>query len=87
MTHDDVPGDSTTAGTRNIDLAFDLIRAQLADPALADEIPNGATVVLLPEDDQALAEANRELGLRLLDTGRNVYFRHAPARRSALTAN
>jgi Family of unknown function (DUF5647) len=65
-----------TTTDRNLALAFTLADAIVDDPSLLDEIPEGATVVLLPDDDRELAEANRALGLQALDAGANVYFRH-----------
>ena len=71
-----VPEDSTIRD-RNISLTFDLSRAILADPTILDEIPNGATLVLLPHDaDAAFVEENIALGIAALREGRNVYFRH-----------
>jgi hypothetical protein len=61
---------------RNLTLSFDLASAIVDDPALLDEIPEGATVIFLPDDDPELATANRAIGLAALDRGEDVYFRH-----------
>jgi hypothetical protein len=56
---------------------FDLARAVVADPSILDEIPNGCTLVLLPQDaDEAFVEANLAIALRAARRGRNVYIRH-----------
>lgn len=61
---------------RNIGLGFDLFEAILDDVAILDEIPNGATVVLLPDDDQVLFDANIALGVNAARQGRDVLLRH-----------
>ena len=61
---------------RNLDLAFAFGQAIIADPTLLDDIPNGVTLVLLPEDAAALTRANVEIGLHRLRAGRDVYVRH-----------
>ena len=56
---------------------FDLARAVVADPSILDEIPEGCTLVLLPQDaDEAFVEANLAIALRAARRGRNVYIRH-----------
>ena len=51
-------------------------RRIIADPAILNEIPNGAALVLLPHDaDDAFIEANIVLGLDALKKGRSVYFK------------
>jgi hypothetical protein len=64
---------------RNMELAFALLREQAAHPESAAEIPDGATVILLPDDDAELAAFNRALGLKALEEGQDVYFRHVRA--------
>jgi hypothetical protein len=75
VTAENTPLDAITAGTRNAELAFDLLQAQLANPELLNEIPNGATVVLIPEDDPALAEYNFGVARALIARGKNVYLK------------
>ena len=70
--------DYETATGRNIDLAFTLLRAQIADPALLEQIPDGATLMLIPDDDPELAEHNFALARQLFASGRNVYLYHTP---------
>jgi hypothetical protein len=48
----------------------------LDDPALLDEIPEGTTLVLIPSDDPAIAEANLEIAMAEVRKGRDVYIRH-----------
>ena len=56
---------------------FDWARAVVADPTILDEIPNGCTLVLLPEGaDQEFVETNLAIALRAARRGRNVYIRH-----------
>jgi len=61
---------------RNLTLAFQLADAIVDDPALLEKIPEGATVIFLPDDDPELATANRAMGPAALDRGEDVYFRH-----------
>ena len=75
MTAKNTSLDSITAGTRNAELAFDLVQAQLANPDLLAEIPNGATVVLIPEDDADLAEYNFGVARTLVARGKDVYLK------------
>ena len=63
---------------RNLDLIGTHLHAALDDPALLHDIPQGAHLILLPEDDPALAEANRAIGWRQVLAGHDVYFRHVP---------
>ncbi len=51
-----------------------------ADPAVLEEIPNGAVLVLLPHDaDDEFVEANIALGLEALRKGFSVYFKRLAA--------
>jgi hypothetical protein len=53
-----------------------LVRAAAANPAVARDIPQGATIVLIPDDDPELAAAEIEAGMLALSRGQDVYFRH-----------
>lgn len=66
----------TDSVERNMDLAFQFIGQILNDPALLDEIPDGATVVLLPDDDPGQTNANIDLAVDSARDGSNVYMRH-----------
>jgi hypothetical protein len=61
---------------RNMDLSFDFARRIFENPEILEEIPEGATLVLLPDDDPSLLQEKMELGIRALHRGENVYFRH-----------
>lgn len=63
--------------TQNIRLAGRFFQRVLADPAILDEVPDGATVVLLPDDDPRLAAANLRMADRLIDAGKAVRLQRA----------
>ena len=60
--------------TANIDLAGRFIDSLFDNPALLDEIPDGASVVILPDDDPRLARMNEEAGRRMQASGKTVRF-------------
>ncbi|HET8523368.1 MAG TPA: DUF5647 family protein [Thermomicrobiales bacterium] len=68
--------DDAVLAERNIELAFTFMHDVLDDPALLDEIPDGVTLVLIPADDPATAEANLAIATAEARRGRNVYIRH-----------
>ena len=60
-----------------IDRAFDVAQAALVDPTILEEIPRGATLVVLrAEDDPATVEEQLTIATRAARRGRNVYIRH-----------
>jgi hypothetical protein len=59
---------------KNLDLAARWVRMIFLDPTLLDQIPEGANVVFLPEDDPELAEANRRGGEAMRRAGKTVSF-------------
>lgn len=61
---------------RAMDLAAALMQLEVDDPAVADAIPNGATVQLLPDDDPELFDYELQLGLKAARRGENVYLVH-----------
>jgi Family of unknown function (DUF5647) len=61
---------------RSIALSFDFSRAIVENPAILDDVPNGAVVVLIPPDDPDLAAREIETGIAWLRQGVDVYFRH-----------
>ena len=63
----------------NLDLAEQLIQEHLANPATAADIPHGATVVLLPDDDPALVAANLTTGMAAVQRGENVILFGEPS--------
>ncbi|MGH2535743.1 MAG: DUF5647 family protein [Thermomicrobiales bacterium] len=70
------PLDDATHAERNITMGFAFTRQILDDPSLLDAIPDGATLILIPGDDPALAEANLAMAIGEVRKGRNVYIRH-----------
>jgi len=62
---------------KNGELHRRYLRAMIDDPDGSYDVPNGALLVLLPDDgDEAFAASEVEIGLLHLRRGRNVYFRH-----------
>lgn len=61
---------------RVFDLLDEFTQSAIADPLLLDGIPNGATLVLLPDDDPEFVERSIQRGVDAIRQGRNVYFRH-----------
>jgi len=60
----------------NLRLLREFTRRFTANPELLAQIPDGATLVLLPDDDDNTREMNIEMGLAAVRAGRNVYFMH-----------
>ena len=60
---------------RNLMLLTAFTRAVIANPSLGAEIPKGATLVLIPDDDPELAAYNRSLGERAQAAGKVVHIR------------
>lgn len=71
--------DEETALTRNLEIAQRELLAQLEHPELLAQIPDGATVVVIPDDDPDLAAYNLALVPALVAQGRNVYIQHVRA--------
>jgi hypothetical protein len=69
---------ATTEGVveRSIALLSAFTQAMITDPSLGAEIPKGATLVLIPDDDPELAAHNQRLGEHAEAAGRPVYIRH-----------
>ena len=63
--------------TENIKLGFEFARNLVDDPSSLEDIPDGATVVIIPDDDPEVAERNIELALKAVREGADVYIRHA----------
>jgi len=66
----------TALADRNVTLHQQYLRYMLRDEALAEEVPNGAVLVLLPDTDPELAEANLRAGIEAARRGKNIYVRH-----------
>ncbi|MDP9365017.1 MAG: hypothetical protein M3Q10_12460 [Chloroflexota bacterium] len=70
------PEETAELTRRAIGATFDFIRDAAADPSILDDVPNGATLILVPDDDPALAAAEIEQGVAAVHQGRDAYFRH-----------
>lgn len=68
---------------RNMEWMHEFLQSILADPDILDEIPEGAGVFLLPDDDPELAEANLKGAERSRQRGYPVYVRRMPSRQAA----
>ena len=71
--------EAATLVERNIDLAFDFTQALIRDPSLLADVPHDATLVLIPDDEPDVAEANLTGAIEAFRTGRNVYLHHVRA--------
>ncbi|HLI50705.1 MAG TPA: DUF5647 family protein [Thermomicrobiaceae bacterium] len=60
----------------NIGIAFEFARSIVDDPTILDEIPDGATLVLVPDSDPKTINTNLELARAALERGEDVYLRH-----------
>ncbi len=61
---------------KTISLTAGLIEAALDDASILENIPRGAVVVLLPDDDPAFTEESIALGIEAVRRGQDVVFRH-----------
>ena len=59
---------------RNHDLFEIFMQQVLDDPELLDDIPNGADIIFLPDNDPSLREANLELGAEREHEGDKVVY-------------
>ena len=72
---------------KNLSLHYHLMMQLLRDPDSLD-VPDGAEVLFLPDDDHALREANLRLGKRREKAGATVVYvkvRLVPETRTVLT--
>lgn len=60
--------------TRNLELLKEFVAETIADETF--QLPPGVTVLLVPDDDVALAEKNIASGMAAIREGKNVYFHH-----------
>jgi hypothetical protein len=66
------PADAAAIGR-----AFDVMQAAIADPTILEEIPRGATLVVLrAEDDLTTIDEQLRIAVRAARRGNNVYIRH-----------
>jgi len=74
--------ESDQATRRDVSKSSDLTRRFVfrgfGDPSLFMDIPDGVTLILIPDDDPEQAEAEIEAGIRAVKRGENVFFRHLP---------
>lgn len=82
------PSTSDEQTSRNIGLAFGLLADVLDDSGVMDNIPDDATLVLLPYGDPKLALSNLATAMSLAGKGQTVYLRRvgAPSDDAAGTA-
>jgi hypothetical protein len=74
---------SDQATLRNVSKSSELTQRFMlrgfVEPSLFMDVPDGATLILIPDDDPAQANAEIEFGIQAVKRGENVYFRHLPA--------
>ena len=56
-------------------MAFDWLQSVIDDPSVLDQIPNHASIVLLPQDDPEQFEANLAMAMDAARKGKNVYLK------------
>ena len=61
---------------RVLELTSAFIESIAANPAMAPMIPDGATLILVPDNDPELAAHSVSLGMDAIAAGENVYFLH-----------
>ena len=66
-------------GSRNLDLSESFFQRLVDDPSEMESLPDGANVVLLPDGDPELAEANLQLAARLTMQGQEQRDEEAPS--------
>lgn len=69
-------GESSDYAGRNISLSFEFAKSIIDDPTILEAIPEGSTLVLVPENEPDLAEENLRLGVEAARRGEDVYIRH-----------
>lgn len=76
----DVAAPKSIQGDTDLWVAF--TQAIVDDPSVLDDIPNGSTLVLIPDDNPELAEANLKRGIDAARRGSDVYIRHVKSNES-----
>lgn len=73
---------------KNVTLSMEFSRYVIENPEIAEKIPKGAMVVLLPEDDPELCKENLKIAEMHKEKGQPVVYvrieKLAPERRSRL---
>src|SRR5829696_1626580 len=72
MNHNRIEAENADRTTRNIALVGRFLDEVLADDSALADVPNEASLVLVPVDDPNLARANFELALRTANRGEKV---------------
>ena len=67
---------SASMAERNISAAFHFLQQIVDDPSILDTIPDGVALVFIPRDDPEAAAENVKLGVTIVQSGQDVYFRH-----------
>ncbi len=68
--------------SKDLALTRDFTLDVINDPSLLEQIPDGVMLVLLPDDDPEYVALCIERGLKDLERGFDVYFRHYPTPRT-----
>lgn len=63
---------------RDAELHSKFVRAYFEDTSILEDIPNGSALILLPDDDPELVEANLQHAIYSARQGHDVYIRHFP---------
>lgn len=61
---------------KNLELVRRFTLAIFEDPSRLDDIPDGITLALIPDDDEALARWNLDMALGAARSGKDVLIRH-----------
>lgn len=68
---------------RDTELHSAFIRAYVEDVSILEDIPSGSALILLPDDDPELTEANLRHAVDTARQGYDVYIRHFPRTKPA----
>lgn len=63
---------------RYYELSDAFVDAYFDDASILEDIPNGSTLILVPDDDPELAKFSLREGVRAAEEGADVYIRHFP---------
>ncbi len=75
-TSTDVDRETASLVPKNLELARRFTLSIFEDPSLLDDIPDGITLVLIPDDHDELAQANLDIAVGSARSGRDVLIRH-----------
>jgi Family of unknown function (DUF5647) len=74
-TSTDIDRKSAAQVVKNLELGRRHSLSIFEDPSLLDDIPDGITLILIPDDDEELAKANMEMMVGAVRSGRDVLVR------------